>query len=156
MLPMLVQRRRDGMTTLRYWVAIPLAFGLLGCGRPTSPFCPQGLYPVAERSVAGKTLWCESKDKRRSQWIEWHRESTKLRQSCAFHDGKPQGSFTAWHPDGKSWVQGQFSDGQKIGKWKQWDTNGSEVAEGDYSAGRLVAGAPVGAMAGCENALPRR
>jgi hypothetical protein len=43
--------------------------------------------------------------------------------------------------------------GQKMGKWKQWDSGGSEVAEGDYSADRLVAGAPVGAMADCEKVV---
>jgi hypothetical protein len=144
------------MPTLRYLAAILVASGLLGCGRATSPFCPQGLYPVTERSVAGKTLWCESKDKQRSQWIEWHKDSTKLRQSCPYRDGRPEGSFAAWHPDGKIWVQGQFGNGQKIGKWKQWDANGSEVAEGEYSTGRLVAGAPVGAMAGCEKLAVRQ
>ena len=105
--------------------------------------------------MAGKTLWCESKDKARAQWIEWHKDSTALRQSCSYHDEKPEGSFTAWHPEGKVWVQGQFGGGHKIGKWKQWDANGSEVAEGDYSNGRLVAGAPVAAIADCEKVVGR-
>ena len=140
------------MPALRFSSAILLACGLIGCGRPTSPFCAKGLYPVTERSLPGKTLWCESKDQARAQWIEFHAGTTKLRQSCAFHNGKPEGSFTAWHPERRVWVQGQFASGQKIGKWKQWDASGGEVAEGDYSGGRLVAGAPVGAAAGCEAA----
>jgi hypothetical protein len=144
------------MSTLRYLAAMLVACSLLGCGRETSPFCPQGLYPVKDRSVVGKTLWCESKDKLRSQWIEWHKGTTKLRQSCSYRDGKPEGSFTALHPEGKPWVQGQFSGGQKVGKWKQWDVGGNEVAEGEYASGRLVAGAPVGAMADCEKAAARR
>ena len=144
------------MPTLRYSLVILAVCGVLGCKRETSPYCPQGLSPVAERSVAGSTLWCESKDKHRSQWIEWHKNSTKLRQSCAYHDGKPEGSFAAWHPEGKLWVQGQFAGGLKIGKWKQWDASGIEVAEGEYSSGRLVAGAPVAAMAGCEKATGQR
>jgi hypothetical protein len=140
------------MSMLRYSIALLVVCGSLGCGRETSPFCPKGLFPVKERSVAGKSLWCESKDQLRSQWIEWHSGSTNLRQSCGFSEGKPEGSFTAWHPGGKPWVQGQFSGGQKIGKWKQWDAGGNEVADGEYSSGRLVAGAPVGAMADCEKA----
>jgi antitoxin component YwqK of YwqJK toxin-antitoxin module len=103
--------------------------------------------------MAGKTLWCESKDKLRSQWVEWHKGATTLRQSCSYRNGKPEGSFTAWHPEGKPWVQGQFSGGQKVGKWKQWDSSGNEVAEGDYASGRLVAGAPVAAMADCEKVV---
>jgi len=144
------------MSTWRYLLLIPLVCGFLGCERETSPFCPQGLYPVKERSATGKTLWCESKDKTRSQWIEWHKGGANFRQSCSYRDGKSDGSFTAWHPEGKVWVQGQFSGGQKAGKWKQWDTSGSEVAEGDYSGDRLVAGAPVGAMADCEKVAGRK
>ncbi len=143
------------MSTLRYLVAILLGCGLLGCRQETSPLCPQGLLPVNERSVAGKSVWCESKDQQRSQWVEWYTGTSQPRQSCSFRNGKPQGSFTAWHPEGKVWVQGQFADGQKMGKWKQWDAAGNEVAEGDYSSGRLVAGAPVAAMADCEKVALR-
>ena len=46
--------------------------------------------------------------------------------------------------------QGQYAVGFKTGKWKQWNASGNLVAEGDYRSGRLVAGAPVAAMAGCE------
>jgi hypothetical protein len=144
------------MVTLRYLLLISLVFGFSGCGRETSPFCPQGFYPVKDRNLVGKTLWCESKDKSRLQWIEWHKGGQSLKQSCSYRDGKPEGSFTAWHPDGKVWVQGQFMAGQKMGKWKQWDGGGSQVAEGDYSADRLVAGAPVGAMADCEKVVPQK
>lgn len=147
------------MSTLRYG-SVLLAFSLvcvgLGCRRETSPYCPQGLFPVKERSVAGKILWCEAKDKARAQWLEWHKGGAQLRQSCSYRDGKPEGSFTAWHPDGKIWVQGQFATGQKMGKWKQWDSNGSEVAEGVYASGRLIAGAPVAAMADCEKAIAKK
>jgi hypothetical protein len=140
------------MSVLRYSMAILVVCSALGCGRETSPLCPKGLYPVHERSVPGKSLWCESKDQKRSQWIEWHKGTTNPRQSCSYRDAKPEGSFTAWHAEGKPWVQGQFAGGQKIGKWKQWDAAGNEVAEGEYGNGRLVAGAPVAAVADCEKA----
>jgi hypothetical protein len=123
---------------------------LAACKQETSPFCPQGMRAVQARSVEGKSIWCETPDKQRAQWIEWHPGQTYLRQSCSYREGKPEGSFTAWHPNGKQWVQGQFSRGNKIGKWKQWDASGNEVAEGEYSLGRLVAGAPVAGMALCE------
>jgi len=105
---------------------------------------------MASRSAADKYVWCESSDRVRAQWIEWYAGTTKPRQSCGYRNLKPEGSFMAWHADGKTWVQGQFAGGQKIGKWKQWDASGGEVAEGDYDNGRLVAGAPVASMAGCE------
>jgi hypothetical protein len=147
------------MTILRWMLAVGL-LGSMACKRkPSSPFCPQGMDEVPARSEAGKSVWCEARDKSsaqwRAQWIEWHVGTTKPRQSCAFHDGKPEGSFTAWHPDGKLWVQGQFATGAKVGKWKQWDAEGNEVAEGDYQGGRLVAGAPVAGMALCEKMVRR-
>jgi len=139
------------MQILRYALAILVWAGLAGCNQqPKSPYCPQGMAEVTSRSQPGKHVWCESRDKVRAQWIEWHDGTTKPRQSCSYRSLKPEGSFTAWHPDGKPWVQGQFAGGQKVGKWKQWDPAGNEVAEGDYNSGRLVAGAPVAGMALCE------
>lgn len=139
------------MPNLRYALAILALGGLAGCKQqPKSLHCPQGMAEVASRSDPGKSVWCESPDKVRAQWIEWHPGTTKPRQSCGYRSLKPEGSFAAWHPDGKPWVQGRFAGSQKVGKWKQWDASGNEVAEGDYSNGRLVAGAPVAGMALCE------
>jgi hypothetical protein len=139
------------MPKLRCLVVILALGGLAEC-KSKERFCPQGMKHVPLRSEPGKAVWCESTDKTRAQWIEWHPKTTRPRQSCSYFNGRPEGSFTAWYPDGKPWVQGQFADGQKAGKWKQWDNGGTEVAEGDYRSGRLIAGAPVAAMAGCERA----
>jgi hypothetical protein len=129
--------------------------GLLGCSGKTSPLCPKGMAEVPARSEPGKSIWCQTADQTRAQWIEWQPNTTRPRQSCGYYKGQPAGSFTAWHPDGKPWVQGQFAGGEKIGKWQQWDLAGNVVAEGDYRDGRLIAGAPVAGMAGCERALKR-
>lgn len=125
---------------------------LAGCKRRPPSVCPSGMLDVPARGEPGKSLWCQTADKSRAQWIEWHPNSTQLRQSCGYRDDKPEGSFTAWHLDGKPWVQGQYTGGQKFGKWKQWDSAGSEVAEGEYGNGRLIAGAPVASIASCEKA----
>lgn len=138
------------MPKLHHVLVVLALLGWMGCKTKTSRFCPKGMSEVPLRSVPEKSVWCESGDKSRAQWIEWHPKTTKPRQSCTYRGGRPEGSFTAWHPDGKLWVQGQYSDGQKAGKWKQWDNVGNEVAEGDYRAGRLIAGAPVAGIAGCE------
>jgi hypothetical protein len=139
------------MPKLRCLVVVLALAGLAGCKSKPSR-CPKGMKEVPLRSEPGKSLWCESPDKTRAQWIEWHPKTTQPRQSCSYRSGHPEGSFTAWYPDGKPWVQGQFADGQKTGKWKQWDAGGNEVAEGDYRSGRLIAGAPVAGMAGCDRA----
>jgi hypothetical protein len=138
------------MSIPRLLIVLGVAVGLLGCKHESSPFCPQGMSPLGPATTSAKSLWCASPDKARSQWVEWYDGSKQPRQSCSYRQGKPEGSFTAWHPGGTSWVHGQFANGVKVGKWKQWDASGSLVAEGDYSIGRLVAGAPVAAMADCE------
>jgi hypothetical protein len=144
------------MLNLRHALAILVVADLAGCKtQPQSPYCPQGMSEVATRSEPGKHVWCESGDKVRAQWIEWHPGTTQPRQSCSYRNLNAEGSFTAWHRDGKPWVQGQFVSGQKTGKWKQWDASGNEVAEGDYSSGRLVAGAPVAGIALCEKMARR-
>lgn len=127
--------------------------GLWGCARKPSSRCPRDMAEVPARSEPGKTIWCQTKDAVRAQWVEWHPATTRPRQSCHYYRGQPEGSFTAWYPDGKPWVQGQYTDGQKTGKWQQWDVSGNLVAEGDYRGGRLIAGAPVAGMAGCDRAL---
>jgi len=129
--------------------------GLTACRRSRPNNCPKDMEEVPARSEPGKSVYCQSSDKKRAQWIEWHPKTTRPRQSCSYNDGKPTGSFTAWLPDGKPWIQGQYAMGFKTGKWRQWDASGNLVAEGDYRSGRLVAGAPVAAMAGCERAATK-
>jgi hypothetical protein len=134
-------------------LAVLVFVGLPGCARKTSSHCPKDMAEVPARAVPGKSIWCQTKDAARAHWVEWYPNTTRPRQSCNFYRDQPEGSFTAWYSDGKPWVQGQFVDGQKTGKWQQWDISGNLVAEGDYRGGRLIAGAPVAGMAGCDRAL---
>jgi hypothetical protein len=140
------------MPKVHHLLVFVAMLGLWGCRDKAPRLCPKGMSEVALRSQPGKSVWCETPDQKRAQWIEWHPKTTRPRQSCSYYGGRPEGSFTAWFPDGKPWVQGQFADGQKVGRWKQWDSGGNEVAEGDYRRGRLIAGAPVAGIAGCERA----
>jgi len=137
-------------------VGVLLISGLGGCRGKKSSYCPQGMSEVSSRSEPGRSVYCQSPDKVRAQWVELHPKTKRPRQSCSYYNGKPEGSFTAWHADGKPWVHGQFADGLKTGKWKQWDNAGNVVAEGDYRTGRLIAGAPVAGMAGCERKATTR
>jgi hypothetical protein len=140
------------MRELKRVVFLVLLVGL-GCSKQAR-HCPDGTSLDSKKSVAGKTIWCRSQDGKTARWIELHPGGTDRRQSCGYREGKPVGSFTAWHPGGRVWIAGEYADGKKIGKWVQWDKNGMKVAEGDYSNGQFVAGAPVGIAAGCEKNLP--
>lgn len=135
----------------RALVAIAAAYLTPGC-RGTS-VCPDGLDVVADRSPAGRELWCKSPDGVRARWTELTAPERK-RQTCGFLHGRPEGQFLAWHPNGKTWVEGAYREGVKMGKWLQWDDAGARVAEGEYRLGEFVAGAPVGFVAKCEGLKP--
>jgi antitoxin component YwqK of YwqJK toxin-antitoxin module len=108
---------------------------------------------VPSRSAEGRMVYCQTRDEKRSQWIELYEKTGGKRQSCGFAQRQPEGSFTAWHTSGKVWVQGQYLAGKKIRLWKQWDEAGALVAEGEYRDGRLIGGAPVGGIAVCETVI---
>jgi hypothetical protein len=131
-----------------------LSMVVLGaCTAKTVSNCPKDMQPIPGRGVEGATSYCQTKDGKRAQWIEFYAKTSHKRQSCGYAEGQPEGSFTAWHANGKPWVQGVYLRGKKARKWKQWDEAGSLVAEGEYRDGRLISGAPVGGMAGCEGAM---
>jgi hypothetical protein len=127
---------------------VVMTAALLGCERGPR-VCPDGMRVVADRSIPGKSTWCKSGDGRRMRWVELY-DSKARRQSCAYNDGKPEGTFQSWHREGQQWVVGEYRAGRKIGKWTQWEKDGTRVAEGEYQNGTLVAGAPVGVVAACE------
>jgi hypothetical protein len=119
--------------------------------RPSGPrFCPEGMSLDSKQSKPGQVAWCRGKDGRRVQYIEFHSGGKEKRQLCEFREGRADGPFVAWFPDGAVWIRGQFTAGHPDGRWNQWDKAGSRVAEGEYRSGRFVAGAPVAGSANCD------
>lgn len=116
--------------------------------------CPEGMQKVAARSVAGKEVWCRSPDGSRAQWTELQSEGKVRRQMCSYSQGGAEGSYFAWYPNGKVWIEGVYRGGEKAGKWVQYSEDGALVAKAEYRFGRFVAGAPVGRMARCEEMKP--
>lgn len=140
---------------MRGWqLAMFLAvIGALACQRGPG-LCPPDMKPDRSREVIGKSLWCKGNEGTAQRWIElW--SPTERRQSCGYERGKAEGEFLAWHKSGKPWIKGQYRGGQKEGHWTQWDNAGHPVAEGDYRGGTLIAGAPVGMVALCEQQKPQ-
>lgn len=127
--------------------------GLACRGGGAGRVCPEGMTLVGAKSVAGKSAWCRSADGKLARWIEFYDEKNR-RQSCGYSGGKPEGSFLAWHPGGKPWIEGEYRQGLKAGHWIQRDKEGLKVAEGEYREGTFVAGAPVANPALCEKMTP--
>lgn len=141
---------------MRKFQRVVFVFAVLGaiaCSK-AARICPEGMDLVADRSASGKISWCRSKDAVTARWIEYYDGGKERRQSCAFSTGRPEGTYSAWHPGGKTWIEGQYREGVKVGKWVQWDKDGQKVAEGEYRKGQFIAGAPVGIPAKCETMKP--
>jgi hypothetical protein len=128
---------------------VAVALGGCGGGDRSGARCPEGMSLASERGGPPVVRWCKSKGGT-AVALELHADAKTRRMSCDYVGGKASGPFTAWHPDGKVWVQGQYEDGHKVGRWSQWNRDGMKVAEGEYRSGDLVQGAPVGMIARCE------
>ncbi len=46
-------------------------------------------------------------------------------------DGREEGLWTFWFPDGQLREQGRYQDGVRVGRWKQWHANGQPRSEGE-------------------------
>jgi hypothetical protein len=132
-------------------VLLVAVIGAAACQRGPG-MCPEGMRPDRGSDGEARSVWCSGKDGAR-RWIELWSPSER-RQSCGYRAGKPDGPFLAWHKGGKRWLEGQYRDGEKSGQWTQWDKDGNRVAEGEYRGGHLIAGAPVGMVALCEQQKP--
>jgi hypothetical protein len=143
----------EHMTGTMRMVVVTAVVGFLASSCKRSSQCPEGMSEAGPRSEGGKSLWCKSKDGKLARFIQFHGPNDR-RQSCGYNAGKPEGSYTAWHPGGKPWIEGEYRDGRKSGRWTQWDKLGAKVAEGEYRDGQFVAGAPVGIPATCETMKP--
>lgn len=115
--------------------------------------CPEGLNKVSEKSTETE-IWCKSADGKTAQWSELQPGGKGRRQSCSYSAGSAEGSYFAWYPNGKVWIEGVYRGGEKAGKWAQFTEAGDLTAKGEYRFGRFVAGAPVGRMARCEEMKP--
>ncbi|MDX2024379.1 MAG: hypothetical protein SF187_29320 [Deltaproteobacteria bacterium] len=135
----------------RVFSCVAVALLAIGCGGPKH--CPEGMRKVAAKSSQNE-VWCQSEDAKHAQWFELQAEGKGRRQSCSFSNGSAEGSYMAWYPNGKVWIEGVYRGGEKAGKWTQYTEEGGITAKGEYRFGRFVAGAPVGRMARCEELKP--
>ena len=128
--------------------------GLLACRGSRSRICPEGMSLDDKHSKPAQFAWCRNRDSKRAQYIEFQPGGKEKRQTCDFRDGRAEGRFVAWFPNGKVWIAGQFAAGHPQGRWSQWDKSGAMAAEGEYRDGRFVAGAPVASSAVCDKLHP--
>ena len=146
-----------------------LALGL-GCSRDSKPAGPSSANKPAERVVQASDLdrradglhyfkqdtvpfsgvvksthtngsrWMEKpyKDgKPNGKWLEWYPEGQQKTQ-LSFASGKRDGECSEWHPNGQLRWRATFREGQPDGNWDEWEPDGLHVGHREFEAGRLV------------------
>lgn len=144
-------------SAVRTLAALGFAAALAGChhGSP----CPPGTKPTGGSiSVSsspdggagdGTWLFCNGERGAPSYAVKVANGGIR-REQCPGIGTKLEGTYLSWHDNGTLFLRGAYRDGVKQGQWEQWGKEGAQVAAGSYRDGRLVAGAPVGAPAVCE------
>ncbi|MGI9455019.1 MAG: toxin-antitoxin system YwqK family antitoxin [Aeoliella sp.] len=69
-------------------------------------------------------------------WQFWYPDGTKQRQS-PFVDGQPHGTAIEWNEEGEKRAEVTFVDGKRHGKSHIWTLDGREI-EQEYEKGKLV------------------
>jgi hypothetical protein len=111
--------------------------------------CPKGWR---EERASAAAIWCRQDDK--AQYHQIHADTRRIRQTCNYTGGLPDGPFLGFHAGGQRWIEGRYAAGQLAGRWTQWDESGGKVAEAEYRDGRIVSGAPVAVAAICATVRP--
>ena len=65
----------------------------------------------------------------------YNSDSVKISE-IHFKDGKYEGTWKQWHPNGKLKYEGAFKDGLKHGYFKYYDSNGAVCFEGEMQHGK--------------------
>jgi hypothetical protein len=128
-------------------LALLVLTAVASCQRAS--LCPSGWQ---EERAGAEAVWCRQGDK--AQYHQIHGATRRVRQTCSYSRGLPDGPFLSFHPGGQRWIEGRYQAGQLSGKWTQWDDAGNKVAEAEYRDGRIVSGAPVAVAAICATVTP--
>jgi antitoxin component YwqK of YwqJK toxin-antitoxin module len=53
-------------------------------------------------------------------------------QEVKYIDGKEDGNYNIWHPNGKSYIKGDYKMGDRVGVWTFYDTLGKVTRKTDF------------------------
>ena len=55
-------------------------------------------------------------------------------------DGKKEGKWISWYPNGQKWSEETYKNGEIDGLWTEWWENGQKSQEETYKNGKLIEG----------------
>lgn len=66
----------------------------------------------------------------------WPSGSQRYEGAISRVDGREEGLWTFWFPNGQMREQGRFAHGLRVGRWRQWHSNGAPRSEGGRTPAR--------------------
>lgn len=101
-------------------------------GAAASGAMRRALAPRTERGVEGRILArgavridpATGEELRAGPWVFFDAESGRAIAEGSFADGKREGAWTEWHPNGQVKLRGSYRDGALVGAFQTWHENG--------------------------------
>jgi antitoxin component YwqK of YwqJK toxin-antitoxin module len=69
--------------------------------------------------------------------VQYHEGGAKLMEG-SFANGKREGEWVSWFPDGQVWSKGYFKNGKRDGKSWVYHPNGQLYMKGEYKDGEKI------------------
>ena len=101
--------------------------------------CPEGTALTRAEAPSGAQQWCErpGADGGRVKdglYVAWH-PNGRTKIDGAYRDGTKEGRWTFWHLNGRKREEGEFREGREHGAWMRWYANGHSLEAGGYRDG---------------------
>ena len=85
-------------------------------------------FPGEKKYIEGKY---DENQHRNGTWTSWYDNGQK-NSECKYIDGKEDGAYHVWYPNGKPYINGHYKLGEKVGFWTFHDTLGKVVKETNF------------------------
>ncbi|MDR2408986.1 MAG: hypothetical protein LBE13_12855 [Bacteroidales bacterium] len=85
-------------------------------------------FPGEKKYVSGTY---DTVQARNGVWTSWYENGQKNSEQN-YINGKEDGKYRVWHPNGEPWIKGEYKMGEKTGVWSFHDTLGKVITEKDF------------------------
>jgi len=132
------------MSSLRIAAAVLFATAI-GCGSTTTSIpepsltgevsCPSGTKLKQDGFAMAFETWCEKADGTLHGPMVSRYDSGQLKEIGTYRDGKREGRWTYWAPDGTLAAKLEFKQGKPHGTWMSWSAQGNKWQQQGYRDG---------------------
>ncbi len=85
-------------------------------------------FPGEKKHITGTY---DNTQQRNGVWTSWY-ETGQKNSEQNYVNGKDDGPYHVWYPNGKPYIKGEYKMGKKTGVWSFYDTLGNLLKETDF------------------------